>query len=146
MSEVIAAKVEQNGWHPVHVVDTTGSAPGFSYSIGFERTFDHPEIIVFGLEKSTARNLLGAVADGLRGGARYEPYERLADVFGPDLQIEFRPVRDDAFRHYLAKAIDFYREPFRAWVLLWPDQKGRLPGEPECRITSQADALAIVAG
>ena len=65
------------------------------------------------------------------------------NVLGPDLQVQFRPVRDDMFADYLGAAVQFYGKPFRAWVMLWPDKEGRLPGEPGCRITLQDEAIAI---
>ena len=40
--------VETYGWHVIKVMaDETG--PGFGYSVGFFRTFGHPEAIIIGL-------------------------------------------------------------------------------------------------
>lgn len=146
MSEAIAAQVEKKGWHTLHMVDSSGERNGYSYSIGFEKSFRHPEIIVFGLQPATAQLVLADMATLLRKGQRFDPYVRLANLFGADLEVEFRPVRDDAFARYLPGAVSFYGAPFRAWVMLWPDKAGRLPGEAGCRVNTQDEAVLISAG
>ncbi len=143
MSEAIAADIEKHGWHVLHVVDAERKRPAFSYSIGFEQTFGHPEIVIFGLRRDVAQTILADIAADLGRGVRFEPYERLASVLGPDLEVQFRPVHDRAFEEYLGRAVQFYGKPFRAWVMIWPDKEGRLPGEPGCKVTSQDEAVAI---
>ena len=143
MSEAIAARIEKHGWHAMHVFDAQGRRPAFSYSIGFEQTFGHPEIVVFGLRREVAQTILSDIAGDLANGVRFEPYERLGNVLGPDLEVQFRPVREQAFAEYLGRAVQFYGKPFRAWVMIWPDKEGRLPGEPGCRMTSQDEAVEI---
>ena len=143
MSEPIAANIEKHGWDALHVFDAQGQRSDFSYSIGFEQTFGHPEIVIFGLRRDVAQTILSDIASHLVNGVRFEPYERLGNVLGPDLEVQFRPVRDHAFSEYLGRAVQFYGKPFRAWVMIWPDKEGRLPGEPGCKITSQDEAVSI---
>lgn len=144
--DTMGANIERFGWHACHVPDEAGRQPRYSYSVGFERSFGHPEVLLFGLPRAVAQGILADIAKALRDGIRFEPLKRLPDLFGSDLEVLFRPVRDDAFGDFLVAAVDYYQGPFRAWVLLWPDKDGRLPGEPGCRVTVQNDALAILAG
>lgn len=136
------AAIERQGWFAVHVGDD-GNAAAYSYSIGFEQSCGHPEIVVFGLQPAAVCAIFADLYANLRAGARYEPLERLDTPFGADLEVMFRPVRDQAFRAFLSAGVNYYKRPFRAWVMLWPDLEGRLPGEAGCRATSQDDALAI---
>jgi hypothetical protein len=43
--EKLVRDVSEYGWHVLKVLDEPG-APGWAYSIGLYRNFDHPEIIV----------------------------------------------------------------------------------------------------
>ena len=49
-ADKIAWVVETNGWcaEPVAPVDDPPT-PGYTYSIGFEDTYDHPDVVIFGL-------------------------------------------------------------------------------------------------
>lgn len=141
LAESIRADIKRHGWYGCHVDDAQRRA--YSYSIGFEQSCGHPEIVVFGLQPAIAHGILADLYASIAAGRRYEPLARLDSLFGADLEVMFRPVRDQAFKAFLGAAVDHYPGAFRAWVMLWPDREGVLPGEPGCRITSQDDGLAI---
>ena len=140
----IQKHIEQYGWHFVHVFDPEGNKPDFSYSVGFEASFEHPEIMTFGLEREAAHAILSSLADHLRQGGTYSTGRRLGGILGGDYDVMFKKVRPDAFDRYLGAAVRFYEQPFRAYVLLWPDKSNVLPIDADCAVSLQDEALSII--
>lgn len=140
----IASNIDEHGWHCCNVFDHEGVSPDFAYSIGFEKTFDHPEIMIFGLEHETAHQILWDIANDIKDGAEFKTDEKLSNVIGGEFQVIFKEVKIESFSEYLGQAVDFYDKPFRAWVLLWPDKNHVLPIENNCLATEQNEALRII--
>ena len=113
----------------------------FSYFIGFEESFKHPEIVIFGLKKEVAYSILSDIAYDLRNGVEYSPNVKLSNVIGGDFDVMFKPVKEDAFNEYLGTAVDYYGRPFRAWVMSWSDKANILPLEEGCKLTVQSEAI-----
>ena len=55
----------------MNVLDLPDS-PGWAYSIGFYRTFNHPEIVVFGLNSQLMHSIINSVGDDIRDGKSFE--------------------------------------------------------------------------
>jgi hypothetical protein len=91
----LMADVAQVGYHVVSGI-SNGEAPGFAFSVGLFRTFDHPEVAVFGLPAET---LLAAVR---RVGERVRVGERFDEGSVEEGLVDGRPVafRRVAPRHY----------------------------------------------
>jgi len=140
----IQKHIREYGWHCLHVFDPEGEKQDFSYSIGFEATYDHPEVIVFGLGRETAHEILSDIASDLKNGIKYKTNTRLKNIISGNFEVMFKEVKGDAFHTYLGTAADFYGKPFRAYVLFWPDKGNRLPMDAGCEVTVQDEALEIV--
>ena len=136
--------IDTFGWSFLNVFDPNGENPDFSYSIGFEETFNFPEIMIFGLDNKTAHQIISDIAQDLKDGIRYELNKKHKNVISGDFEVEFKEVKKEFFSSYLGTAVDFYRKPFRAWVLFWPDKNNILPIEKGCEITVQNEALDII--
>jgi len=48
----VPADIETYGWHVIEVPEDD-EGPGFAFTIGLFRRFEHPELIVFGLPMNT---------------------------------------------------------------------------------------------
>ena len=140
----IQSNINKYGWHFLFVFDPEGKKESFSYSIGFEETFNYPEIMVFGLEKEIAHQILTDIADDLKNGLHYEVDKKLNNVLSGDLKVVFKKVNTEAFDEFLGTAVNFYQKPFRALVMFWPDKKSLFPFEDGCVVTIQNEALKIV--
>jgi hypothetical protein len=51
-------KIKEHGWFGMYVFDAEGVLPSFSYSTGFWHGHQTPEIILFGLKKDVAQDIL----------------------------------------------------------------------------------------
>lgn len=143
-NDKIKENIDKFGWHFLFVFDSEGENVGFAYSVGFEETYNHPEIMIFGLKQDTSHGILSDIAHELSEGKTFESNVKLQDVIGDNLDVIFKPVKDSAFSDYLGTALNYYDKSFRAYVLFWPDKSNILPTEVGCELTVQNEALEIV--
>jgi len=124
--------VEEFGLHIVSVPED-GQAPGFSFSIGMWESFDHPEVVVFGLPDEVAVELLNGVADEVSEGKTF-PAGTKHDGLLQDYPVQFVEVPNAAVREFLATAVWAYDgADFPAVQLVWPDKQGRWPWDAGVR-------------
>jgi len=142
--EKIKENIRKHGWHFLFVFDPNGEREDFSYTIGLEESFNHPEIIVFGLKKDSSHAILTDIVEDIKSGATMESDKKLGNVIGGDLEVMFKPLISSAYKEYLGTAVDYYSRQFRAQVMFWPDKANKLPTESGCEVTIQDEALAIV--
>jgi len=91
----LMADVAQSG---VHVVRGTsnGEAPAFAFSVGLFRTFDHPEVAIFGLVPDTLDAAVRRIAERVREGARFDEPD-VAEGLLEGRAVAFRRI---VLRHY----------------------------------------------
>src|SRR5689334_13370265 len=63
----IDRSVVQHGWHAIGVDD---HEPPFLYTIGLISQFQHPELVILGLEGKTAHPLVARSVEMIRNGTR----------------------------------------------------------------------------
>jgi hypothetical protein len=128
----IGEVVRRHGWFGADIRDAD---PPFIYTIGLIETFDHPELIVFGLEPSQAAILLEALVDKLRAGERFSAAEiRTISIRADDHRVGFRPVDPTQHQFYLGFAMGYCRhigrsDDLAAVQVFWPDRRGKFPFE-----------------
>lgn len=140
----IKANIEKHGWQFQFVFDEKGVNPDFSYTIGFEETFGHPEIMIFGLKRETMHTVLGDLAHDIKNGRIFKPNIKTSDVISGEFEVLFRPLKDECYPEYAGIAFRYYDKPFRLLVMFWPDKNNVLPTEKNCELTVQNEALEIV--
>lgn len=136
--------IQQYGWRFQYVFDSEGLKESFAYTIGFEESFSHPEVMIFGLERETMHSLLQEVAGALKSGGAFLPGQRYGGILSGDFEVVFKPLKDQCYPVYAGIACDYYEHGFRMYVMLWPDSNNVLPTEPGCQLTVQDEALEIV--
>jgi hypothetical protein len=136
--------IEEYGWEGVYVFDEKGGKQSFIYSIGFEETHGHPEIMIFGLKRETMHGILSDIEKDIREGVVFALNTRIAGVLGSGFEVLFQEVKDEFYSDYLGTAQGYYQKPFRAWVMFWPDKNNVLPMEKHCELDIQNEALQIV--
>ena len=108
--------------------------PGFQYSIGFQRTFDHPEVVIFGQRAEVMHGMLTAIADELRAGRRYDDGRPVSDLLDGYVCL-FRPVPPARVPDFFGRALRYYgHEPFAALQCIWPDLSGHYPWDPAASV------------
>ncbi|WP_165244365.1 DUF4262 domain-containing protein [Paludisphaera soli] len=130
MSEVertTRESIARHGWHVIKVPDDA-EGPGFAYNIGFHMTFDHPEVIVFGLDLDIMHRMINNLGFELRAGARFGPGDRCSEVL-ETCEVAFQAVARRHYDEYFGFGIRIQGEAFEAIQMCWPDARGRFPWE-----------------
>ncbi|WP_394175917.1 DUF4262 domain-containing protein [Thalassotalea litorea] len=140
----ISKNIEEHGWQFQFVFDENGEKVDFAYTIGFEETFAHPEIMIFGLKKETMHTILADIAYELKSGKVFTPNNRIPDVISGGLDVMFKPLKNECIADFAGIASQYYDKPFRVLVMLWPDRNNILPTEANCELTIQNEALKVV--
>ncbi len=122
----VLADVAEGGWH---VIQAEGAGAEHAFTVGLFRSFDHPEVIVFGLDAATREAALDRLGARVRAGERFEE-GGVVDGILLDRPVAFRPVARRHYPAYLGYAGWFHGGPrFPALQAVWPDSEGRFPWE-----------------
>ena len=127
--EKIIQDVKDYGYH-MALLEDDGYLPGFVFSIGFYQSYQHPEIIIFGLKQELMKNLLHHVAEELKKGMTFKPNIDYED-FLSNYPIRFIEVDKEHYADYLGYCGWFYDGTFDfpAYQLVWTDKGGKYPWE-----------------
>ena len=122
--------VVESGCHVVGVLaDQQG--PAFAYSIGLFHNYDHPEILLFGLDHTIMQQLINRMRDEIQEGARYVSHSRYDSII-QGFSCEFLTVHSTRYRDLFGYAIWFYAgTDFPALQCVWPDRNGKFPWQPD---------------
>lgn len=122
----VLADVAEIGWH---VVQAKEPGAGHAFTIGLFRSFDHPEVVLFGLDPETRQAALDRLGARVRAGERFDS-GGVADGILADRPVTFKVVARRHYLAYLGYAGWFHGGPrFPALQAVWPDGEGRYPWE-----------------
>lgn len=121
--------IEQFGLSVIHVTeDDTG--PAFSYSIGLSQTYQHPEIIIFGLPQESRHIIINNCEFEIKSGKTYKPDELYEEIL-PDYDCTFKLVPCEWYDDYVGQAQRFYQgSSFQLLQCVWPDLSHKFPWQP----------------
>lgn len=135
MEDEIAEVVQEYGWYAASISD---HEPPFLYSIGLMQTYDHPELIVFGLDADNAHALLsGLIQAILAGQSLAQPGVYAVTIGGDQHQVGLRSVHPTQHPLFLGFAMGYCRHigrwgELQAVQVFWPDSRGKFPFEVGC--------------
>jgi hypothetical protein len=130
----IRAEIEAHGWQVV-LFPAEGDAPAYGHTVGLSTRFDHPELVICGLDEGAdggvMHDVLEAAAELVAGGHRFEPGATNADLLDDHL-VAVRPVDPKFAASLLEVAAEVLGTEVRALQLVWPDRRGLMPWSPAC--------------
>jgi hypothetical protein len=128
--------VDEFGWHVMNVaprVDSKDKKEWFSYSTGLFRAFGHPEILLCGLDSSTAHRVINDIGKEVKAGRTFEIETSYDGIFADGVRCQFQSVNKGNYADYVGWAMWFYEgSEFPVWQCFWPDRSGLYPWEKEC--------------
>jgi len=144
--EKAESDIEQYGWSFMFVdADQVSGMESFSYTIGFEKTFAHPELIMFGLPAEPSHKILSAVAAAIKDNETMPLHVPVENIIGNDLKVIFKPLDHALYADYLSVAIEAYgTKNFRTQIMLWPDKEENYPFEASYSIKPQLSARKAI--
>src|SRR2546428_8917964 len=126
----ITDDVAKHGWHVVAVNPDQTSPIPFSFTVGLFETFDHPELVVFGLPMNAAHGLFSACVERIKQGVLFTADQVRTDLLQKHSVAVFE-IDQGFYEEYLGSAIGYYDSlDFPALQLVWPDKANRFPWDP----------------
>ena len=126
--KVLSYNIRMNGFG---IVYSFAELPSFAYSAGIEESWHHPELIVFGLDYDLSTLLITEATNFIRGGASFTDQNSHCRIGG--INVRFLEVPTNGARQYLCETAAYYGEKkFRVLQMLWSDEQGRFPSDPQC--------------
>lgn len=125
--EVVATlrrRIAQEGW-AMAGVGTRNAAVTYVYTVGLQKSFAHPDLIMFGVAPAHARSVLEVIAQRVKAG---EPVHEGVMILGA-AQIPLMPRLAEAARVELLVPAQLARGRYDYVQIVWPDGKDRFPWE-----------------
>ncbi len=124
----VTRDIEQYGFHVVKVMeDDVG--PAHAFTVGLNKSHDHPEIVAVGPDLDVLHQLVNAVGADVGEGRRFEA-EQAYEGIVQGMKCHFREVHLANYGDFLGYAGWYYEgKPFPALQCLWPDPNGHFPFE-----------------
>jgi hypothetical protein len=131
----LVADVEQHGWVVLKI--TPDRLPEYAYSVGLTKSFDHPELVVVGLDDETMQELINDIGDAIESRRSFKDGDVSPD-FLEGYDVAFRSVPAPLHAAQFAWAARYYGEaPFSVLQVVYPDRDRRWPWDagvdPELR-------------
>jgi hypothetical protein len=124
------AHIVQYG-HSVIKVEGTAYSPSFAYSVGLSETYNHPEIICFGLSAELLHQIINDVADIIEKEGSIAPTKEYDTIF-QDSRAAFLRVDQRNLDDYFGVALAYYdTTELEALQLVWTDRNDKFPWEAE---------------
>jgi hypothetical protein len=130
MHRKLMEDISTHGWTDIGIFPTReDEGERFNYTVGMAE-YDHPEMLVVGLENVQAHGVLASAYDLIRKGIRLEPNTFVAEIVR-DYDIAVVKVDDplDPATPFTL-AMELYGE-VKAIQLVWPDEKRRFPWDAD---------------
>jgi Domain of unknown function (DUF4262) len=128
--------VREYGCSIMNVVsDVSDKEPSFSYSIGLFANYNHPELILFGLNGETAMAVINEIRDHVADGRSFVDGEIADDILEYGYKVCFWQVPLIVSFDYLRMALWFYDkcpQVFPCLQVIWQDVNRHFPWEAEC--------------
>lgn len=120
--------VEKYG-HQVLMVLGTDYLPPFAYSVGLFKTYNHPEIICFGLPQQLSGDIINDIVEIIKRGECFKGGDISTEVF-KDSKAAFLNVDPRNVGDYFLSDVKYYGHlNFPALQLVWTDRNDKLPWE-----------------
>lgn len=122
----VLSNIAQYGWHVI-LIPEDDEGPAFAYSIGLHKSFNQPEVIVFGLPLETMHRIINVIGELARACIRLQDHDSSSDVL-EGYDVVFRRVGAEHYREFFGYARRYYKgNNFPAVQCIWPDAEGRYP-------------------
>lgn len=122
----LLADVADRGWH-TEAIEGEEGGPAHAFSVGLFRSFDHPEVVLFGQPTPVLAELVDTLGARVREGQRFEEGEVATGIL-PGRPIVFRRVATRHYPAWLSRAAWYHGGlRFPAVQGVWPDPSGNYP-------------------
>lgn len=126
--KVLNYNIRKNGFG---IVYSFSELPSFAYTAGIEENWRNPELIIFGLDYDLSTLLITETANLIRGGASFT--DQTGHYRIGNINVMFLEVLTNSAKQHMPETTSYYGEKkFRALQMLWSDEQGHFPFDPQC--------------
>jgi hypothetical protein len=118
--------VAEFGWHCVSIM-AEGDHVGYSFTVGLFQSYEHPELIVFGLPSEVSHQILCTAADAAKSGSPID-LAQPTDALINNFSCCFAEVPPTEYHEYVGYARWYYQgNGFSLYQIVWPSRSGLFP-------------------
>lgn len=121
--------VAKFGWHCVGILADGDLAP-YSFTIGLQHKYGHPELVIFGLSSTVAHAVLSIAVEAIQQGNPIDlslPTDELLEGY----QCVFVRVPEAEYHEHVGFCRWFYQgNNFPLYQVVWPTREGHFPWHP----------------
>jgi len=122
--------IDKFGLHVI-MVSSESYNPTFAYSVGLTETYNHPEIICFGLPSDLLHQIINDVFGIIKQTGAIKSDTEYDNIF-KDSRAIFLKVDKRNIDDYFGVALEYYKgETFNALELIWTDRNDKFPWEED---------------
>jgi hypothetical protein len=127
----VKVAIATRGWLTTAVTgDQLHPAAQFTYTTGLHTSRSHPELVVAALSAQVAHGLITAAVRLIDSGTRLEDGGQYSEI-AEGLPIRARAVTPHNCAVTFGATRLWYGQDVPRLQLVWPDTRGRFPGDPE---------------
>jgi hypothetical protein len=116
--------------HEDHSADDHGEpGPAFAYTVGLGHRFEHPELLMSGLDHRVMHRALNEVARRIMNGRRLAAGDALEHVLA-GVPVAIEDVAEEALQETVTWSGWFHRRQPEALAIVWPDRRGVFGWQP----------------
>ena len=118
--------IEKYGCHILHVLEDSEN-PNFSYSIGIEKTFNKPEIVIVGLKRELAHSIINDYCSRIKKGEEFVAGKYYKDFLG-GFEVCLIEVAKKHYKENFGWAKWLYQNnDYKVLQLIYPTTEGIWP-------------------
>ena len=130
--EKAIADIEKHGVHVLNVFDPDGNDPKFNYSVGLWHSYEHPEILIFGLDAEISTQLINDIADKCRADDPKPTHGSISSDYVSNFDVQFLRVPKSQYKEHFGWARWLYKgDDFPVLQMVFPDKFGNWPWSDE---------------
>jgi hypothetical protein len=122
----VLADVAQYGWHVLNILEE-GDHPPSTFTIGLQKTWQHPEFIIVGLKKDVANAILDTLVDAIKE-QRPIDLKLATNELLHNGACYFVEVSKQHYPEYVGFARWYYQgDNFPLYQVVWPSKENHFP-------------------
>ena len=126
--EGILKNIKKHGFQYNIISDPDKKEPMFAYTIGFWATYNHPEIIVFGLHSSVVKAIFATMSEHLTKHEKHYELDKSYLEFIEGFECTFKPVpREKSIEYLLSSKWLYGKAEFPVMQLVFQDEDHQYP-------------------
>jgi hypothetical protein len=113
----------------------TEKEPPFSFSVGLFANYNHPELILFGMNGDPASAIINEVRDHVAAGRKFADDDISDEILANDYKVCFWKAPLTAYPFYLGTALWFYDKcptVFPCLQVIWQNDNRQFPWDTGC--------------